>query len=478
MLQEVPVSANSEAVHEDSFYNKLGIPLGSLTTAIAAIEVNRFTRNVVCLVGSPGIGKTHVMQQIAAGRKPQKPFMWNGEEWKDRVPVKTMYLAHIMGEDLAVPYPSRAKQNEILTRARQLQDLVAFAQAQGKSELAAQLTAEALELMGKIATMDAKTKKNGTMEFLINKELAELPEEGILFLDEWNRADKSVIKSFFTLLEDGEVHGIKLIPPRLQIVAAMNPSDGGYSVNEAEKDHAFRRRLTFVAVTTNAGTWLRYAQDKFHPLVVDFIRSMPDTLYDAKLLSASKVFPCPATWEKVSNLLQEADKTSLNLNHEGVKASIAGLVGEGAARIFSDYIQDNSVVIAPNEIIKRYTERAAVRTKVQHLVELARHDVLSELCTSVAVTLMSDQPSAQVTAPFLGRFMADLPSDVAVGFISQKLPSAAKDVEGASEFMRELSESLYHQPAYRELFKEISDATQRTEAEVDGEMARFDPLAV
>lgn len=465
------MSSNSASSAEDKFYTKLGVPLTGLQTAIAAIERNRRTGNVVCLVGEAGLGKSQIVRQIAGRRKADTPFTWHGKEWVDSTPIHSMYLAHMLGEDISVPYPTRVKTQDLLERADKLRILAAFAKEQGNEDVAEKLLAQAMEATCEIAYMSDKQVTNGTVEYLINKELKDLPPEGILFLDEWNRADKSVIKTFFTLIEDNAVHGIKVIPDGIQIVAAMNPSDGAYSVNEAEKDPAFRRRLAFVAITTSVGSWLRYAggEGNFHPFVVDYVRSLPEQLYDPKLRAANKQFPCPASWEKVSTLLHQAEKDKVPMATDlGIHACIQGHIGEAPALTFIEYIKDNEVIISPTEVLTIYTEKSKVRSKVLKMVKLARNDIINELCSGVAITLMSEQPNVEATAPFLALFMGDLQPEMAISMIVHKFGSATEGVDNAESYLNELSVALHTQPPYKALFSQIGDAMQRARAEVNG----------
>jgi hypothetical protein len=472
------VSDNKAAAAEDKFYTKLGVPLSGLQTAIAAIERNRYTGNVVCLVGEAGLGKSQIVRQIAARRKPDNPgFTWNDQVWTDSSPIHAMYLAHALGEDISVPYPTRVKLQDLLERADKLRVLSEFAKPHDE-KVAAKLLEQALEVTREIAHTDGNAV-NGTVEYLINKELKDLPPEGILFLDEWNRADKSVIKAFFTLIEDSAVHGIKVIPDGIQIVAAMNPSDGAYSVNEAEKDPAFRRRLSFVAITFNSGSWIRYAsgEGNFHPFVVDFIKSLPEQLYDTKLRAANKQFPCPASWEKVSTLLHQAEKEGVTMATDpGVHACIQGHIGEAPALNFIEYIKDNEIVISPTEVLEGYTEKSKVRRKVRRMVDLARNDVIGELCTSVAISLMNTQPDVENVAPFLALFMRDLQPEMAVSMIVHKFGGATEGVDNAESYINKLSVALHTQPPYRDLFNKIGDAMTKARAEMDGEK-KADPLA-
>lgn len=458
--------SQTKVVEEEQFYTKLGVSLASLKNARKAIEANRTSGNVICLVGAAGIGKTYLVRQVAEGRVPLEPFEWHGQMWDKSVPMKALYLAHMQAEDMGVPYPSRAKRNELLKECELFMHIAEMAQ----NGLGEEARIHALEIADRVLHSDSKLE-DGTFEFLVEKNLKDLPPEGILFLDEWNRADKSVIKAFFTLLEDREVHGHQLVPPGVQIVAAMNPSDGAYSVNEAEKDHAFRRRLSFIAVTANTGAWLEYAEGRFHTHVVEFVKSMPAMLYDTKLRDAGKAFPCPATWEKVSIILQDAEKTKRDLLDMGVELSICGHIGQAVGTQFMAYVKDNEVIINPQEVLDRYTDKSKVRRKVTRLIGMARNDVLNELCTSVALTLLTKRIEPTTVAPRLALFMGDLQPEMAISMIVHKLGAAAEEVEDAESYITGLSIAMKEQPAYNKLFTGIGEAMRKAREEVGDDVA-------
>ncbi len=446
---------------EDKFFTKLGVPLASLKGAMNAIEANRFTGNVICLVGDAGIGKTHIVRQIAARRKPTKPFTWRGKLWEEEVPCIVWYLAHMQSEDTGVPYPSRAKRNELLKEC-ELFMRIADQSKNGLGEQAREHAERiAAEVLGTENALD-----DSTYEFLLEKEMMDLPPEGLIFLDEWNRADKSVIKAFFTLLEDREMHGKKVIPDGCQLAAAMNPSDGAYSVNEAEKDHAFRRRLSFVAVTVNPGVWLEYAQGKFHEHVVDFMKASPDSLYDIKLRDAGKAFPCPATWEKVSHLLKCTEKVKGDMLGEGVRLSIAGHIGDAMGLNFDSFLRDRESIINPSDVIEGYQPKSHIRRKVQKMVNGNRNDVLNKLCEGLSITLLTSKPDPKQLAPKLALFMSDLQSDMAISLVVHKFNAAAEDVQGGDAYINALSKAMYTQPAYKKLFKQIAQAMKEARKEM------------
>lgn len=465
------MSKPEEGKVTEAFYTKLGINCVGIGSAMKIIELNRWTKTCVCMNGESGIGKTHIVRQIAAKRKPQNPFSWRGKEYTDSVPVIPLFLAHMQPEDVGVPFPARAARTQLLQEADLLLRLLERETEANRARTLRQKLDKAVDRV-----LANGFGEEDHFDFLLSKTFADMPQEGILFLDEWNRAEKQTVKAFFTIVEDRMIHGHRL-PEGIQVVAAMNPSDGSYMVNEAEKDHAIRKRLTFIALTTSLATWLDYAggRGQFHPFVVEFVRAMPNYLYDTKLRDAGKVFPCPATWEKVSDVLKAAEAANIPLTSSEVETTVGGHVGEGAATKLAAYIRDNEVVINPEDVIFRYTDKSKVRIRVQKLIERNFNDVLDELCGGVAATLFSKKPDPEKIAVFLARFMGDLQPEMAVSLVAHKISANADEAEGGDAYLGELSKALHTQPPYQKLFDRIAEAMRKAREQL-GDSDLSDPL--
>jgi len=466
------VSKPEEGKVSEAFYTRLGINCVGISSVMKVIELNRFTKTCVCMNGESGIGKTHIVRQIAARRKPLTPFTWRGKEYTDSVPVIPLFLAHMQPEDVGVPFPARAARTQLLQEA----DLLLRLQGQFEN------TGRGKKIQEKLNDVVHRILANGFSEddcfdFLLSRTFADMPLEGMLFLDEWNRAEKQTVKAFFTIVEDRMIHGHRL-PEGIQVIAAMNPSDGSYMVNEAEKDHAIRKRLTFIAMTTSLGTWLDYAggKGKFHPFVVEFVRSMPNYLYDTKLRDAGKVFPCPATWEKVSDVLKAAEHASIPLTDPAVETTVGGHIGEGAASKLMAYITDNEIVINPEDVIFNYTEKSRLRKRVCKLIEANRNDVLDELCGGVSATLFSKKPDPEKIAQGLALFMGDLHPEMAVSMVAHKFSGSADEAERGDAYLGDLSKAMHTQPPYQALFDRIAEAMRKAREQLgDGEL--LDPTS-
>jgi len=306
-------------------------------------------------------------------------------------------------------------------------------------------------------------------KFLI--ELNEAAEEyglAVLFLDEWNRGDKALVNSLFTLTDERRIHNFRL-HKNVIVVAAMNPSDGSYLVNEAEKDHAIRKRLNFVYVTHDLAAWLAYvSKSGWHQHVPAFIKAATTFLYDAGMRDAGKAFPCPSNWEKVSNILLAAERAKLELASDPVRTLVEGQIGNVAATKFMDFVADQNTLIQPIEILNDYKTQSNVRKRVAALLNMSidrdtsklvekaaktssRTAVVQEVCAGVALELFSTRPDATKVAPQLALFIGDLPNEILSLFVGQQLKSQS-DAAGAEgeKYMNRISSALQGYAPYKE----------------------------
>jgi len=255
------------------FWDRLGIPVCSLSEARQVIELGFENKQVVCMIGEAGIGKSQLWRQIADDRG------WN---------VVYFYLAHLEREDIGgIPFPS-----------------------------------------------DDKNSYKFLCESTI-KEVIDSEKPTIVVLDEWNRGEKATMNAAFTLMEDRRFGSYRL-PDHVYIGTAMNPSEANYLVNEAEKDPAFRRRLVMLAVQSNVTAFLEHARGRgsFHSLVCSYIEAQPQALNDTAAREAGKTYANPAGWEKISNILKTLDTKGQAYNERVMNLLGSGIVGMGTMSQF------------------------------------------------------------------------------------------------------------------------------------------------
>jgi hypothetical protein len=400
-------------------WEKLGIgPTGiGQVPAILDIIWAMEHRLTVCLVGETGIGKTPIVHQWCASRKG---FM------------KVLNFGHMTQEEIS---------------------MIMFSE---------------------------KGDKFGFVppDWLLHlNEQAQEKGVAVLFLDEWNRGDKALVNALFTLTDERRIHDFHL-HRNVVVIAAMNPSDGSYLVNEAEKDHAIRKRLNFVYTVHDVSSWLDYTKKSaWHPLVPAFIKSATNFLYDTGARDAGKTFPCPSNWEKVSRLLEAAEKTKHDLASPTMKTLVEGQIGSVAAKKFMDFVADQNTLIQPMEVVNDYKPNSNVRKRVAALLgmrlpgrdekgseDLVKDDratgnrasIVTELCQGVALELFSTQPEPAKIAPNIARFIGDLPNELLSQFTAQHLHGAAqaKGEEG-QKYLTRLSTALGGHAPYKAKMKDI-----------------------
>ena len=391
----------------NEFWKTLGIPLSTLRIAISSIDLcfrankRRDTRKkkVPCLVGESGIGKSDIVRQYALDRD------WN---------YYVFPLAHSEPEDLG-----------------------------------------GMPMYG----------PNGEpyYQFCLRKEIYDLIQSStpaILFFDEWNRAEKAVVTAAFQVLETRRMGSVEL-PDHIHLVAAMNPSDGGYLVNESEKDPAFRRRMDFIAVRGDKNNFLEWAENggKLHPIVCDYVRRKgSDAVVDVASRDRGMMYTCPACLEDISDFMYtvedmiERGETTWEKHRATLRNTLAGKINVGATDEFLAFYEKNIELIDPADVIEKYHKKA--RSKILRLVERHKHGDIMRTAESVASELASGRYDMEDYADNLSAFAQDIPNDATQAFIS-KLAGELRET-GDAELRRRINNALRKNKTFREAFQSIN----------------------
>ena len=390
------MSDNTEATS----WEKLGISPTSIAHVPGLLDLcwGMEKKITICLVGETGIGKTPIVQQWVASKKGY---------------LKTLNFGHMTQEEVS---------------------MIMFNEEGTEFDFVPP---------GWLLRLNERAEETGC---------------AVMFLDEWNRGDKALVNALFTLTDERRIHDFHL-HKNVMIVAAMNPSDGAYLVNEAEKDHAIRKRLCFVYTTYDITAFIKHAQaSKWHPLVPEYIKSDTVSLYDTKARDAGKCFPCPANWEKVSNILKSAEKLKWDLYAARVGDMVTGQIGSATATRFMDFVRDQNILIRPYEVLHDYVGNSKTRQRVKSLLtgNNKRHDVISNLNEGVAIELFSTKPNPALIAESLATYIADLPSDLLGSFTGQNLYGQSQQQgSGSDEYLAKLTQAMSQFPQYKGRMKEI-----------------------
>lgn len=409
----------------ESFAEKLDIRAVSPRTYADAIEASRLTpRVVVCGVGPSGVGKTAIPRQIASRRKS---------------PYVQFFTPQMPLEDTSIPYfPSDTKEYFDKRAPR------------------------------KIAPVIEYVKK------LRDKHGDDIPDgmQPIIAIEELNRArDKTVTQAMFTLIEDRYL-GDLYIDEYIQLVVTMNPSGGQFAVNEFERDPACRRRLSMMAVVPSFGDFIRFATEAgFHEKVVTYLEAQPTWFYDYGAALASKQFCCPASWESVSSVLKALERLKMPFDSATAMAIISGKIGDSATVAFLDYIKDESIVIAPEQVLSGYQKDSEVRRQFreQYLAVdgggEARNDKTGDLLQNVAVhVFLNLKREPKTFGPQLALFMDDLPEEKLKLFV-RHLTDQAKLGDEYRKYLLKFNTLLNSEKYFVNAAKRLQDAEAKVQEE-------------
>lgn len=166
----------------------------------------------------------------------------------------------------------------------------------------------------------------------------------ILFLDELSRAPLDVRQTALQLVLDRRLHE-HLLPVvndrRTLIIAADNPSDGDYQVDEL--DPALKDRFLLVEAEIDVDSWIEWARDNnINKIIIDFIIENPSRLnFSSKDSDAT-----PRSWAKLSNYINNIS----NINSDILLSIIKGKVGLGVGVQFLNYLKNYKSMIKMKDV--------------------------------------------------------------------------------------------------------------------------------
>lgn len=174
-----------------------------------------------------------------------------------------------------------------------------------------------------------------------------LPTEGkgILFMDELNSAAQATQAASYQLVLDRKL-GDYVLPEGWSIVAAGNRATDRAIVTTMST--ALKNRFTHINYDVNNDDWCQWAltDGDIHPAVLGFIRFRPQLLNEFDTESASKAakdkvarakdsnaFATPRSWSFLSNLMKANPSKDIEFD------LYAGTVGEGPAGELMSYLR-------------------------------------------------------------------------------------------------------------------------------------------
>lgn len=239
----------------------------------------------ILLMGPPGIGKTQIMEQIAAECK---------------IGLVAYTITHHTRQS-AVGLPMIKEES-----------------FEGKTYSVTEYTMSEI-----IASIYRKMKKTGQ-------------KEGILFIDEINCVSETLAPTMLQFLQC-KTFGNQAIPEGWLIVAAGNPPEYNKSVRDF--DMVTLDRVRYLNIEADYKVWKEYAREKhLHNAILSYLELRQKNFYRVEADVDGIRFVTARGWEDLSNLMQVYEEMDLPVDEDVIREFIHHEdVAEDAAAYFELY---------------------------------------------------------------------------------------------------------------------------------------------
>jgi MoxR-like ATPase len=192
----------------------------------------------------------------------------------------------------------------------------------------------------------------------------------ILFLDELNSAHRSVQAALYQLILDRAL-GDYVLPDNVVVLAAGN-LESDRAVTE-RMSTALAARFTHLQLEVSAEAWERWALGAgVHTAVISYMRWRPDALHEFDPRSSSKAQPNPRAWEAMGKLVEASERRAVRKATE--TALYKGTIGEARGAEFAGFLQ----------LYRDLPDPAGVILDPDHAPISDRPEVLWALCGALA----------------------------------------------------------------------------------------------
>lgn len=177
----------------------------------------------------------------------------------------------------------------------------------------------------------------------------------ILVFEELNAAMPTIQAATYQIILDRKC-GDLVLPDGVDIVACGNlETDKGVTYNMPTP---LRNRLLHLKVVVDNKAWENWAwRSRVHKDVIGFLSANKSKLYQFDPASGHKAFPTPRTWEFVSDLLISYEKSGIS-NRQLLRNTIGSAVGEGIAIEFMRYVEMTSKLPKVSDILAGKVKKA------------------------------------------------------------------------------------------------------------------------
>lgn len=170
----------------------------------------------------------------------------------------------------------------------------------------------------------------------------------LIFLDEFNTADRTTMAGAYKLVLDRMIGNHKLHPHTRIICAGNQTTDNAITNNIGT---AMQTRLVHITLDLNKKDFLEHIiKSNWNPMLVSYLHFNPSMIstFDPGKYDEVISFAVPRTWQFVN---QQLSKGLLNLAEEIQYTVICGSVGEKAGTDFHSYIKFHKDIPSLQEIL-------------------------------------------------------------------------------------------------------------------------------
>jgi hypothetical protein len=209
-----------------------------------------------------------------------------------------------------------------------------------------------------------RNPETNTMEWapaadLPTEHLASQYDTIVLFMDELNSAPPSVQAAAYQLVLNNKI-GQYSLPSNVVIVAAGNKeTDRGVTFRMPSP---LANRFRHINMDVNFEDWSIWATDhKVHHDVIGYLTYAKADLFDFDPKTSSQAFATPRSWSFVSEILNtEGFDTASDYEQ---KAEIAGAIGEGMAIKFCEHRKYASKLPNPEDVLNGNVKKLEIKEK-------------------------------------------------------------------------------------------------------------------
>jgi len=281
---------------------------------------------------------------------------------------------------------------------------------------------------------------------------------GIFVIDECSRGDHALQQLLWQVQNEYKVHLLDF-PTHWFVISIDNPDDSEYQMDTMEDAAGLRRQL-HLYVEVNANDFLKYAiEQKFHEVIIEFIQTHPDFLYDWDSQKLGAVYANPASYEKLSDHLWKFQLNGGIEKHMAeIEALASGLLNVSMTSKFMEFLREGKG-INPKDIFYDYVK---VRPKILAMKKENDNASLGEVMMSFLTFMTTSRPDyTNKEKKNVAQFLVDLPIDTAAIYVTDIDSLDRKTPE--FKYVTKLHSAMLKIPEYKIMFYEAIVKTGRDE---------------